>query len=87
MWGDTAGRRRTRVVEDEVRQLAIANIFANIVGGDDGHPIALVYRNTRAVDSRAQSSVSQFINPGAQVRVVIFGKPAAFFDIQKNNRA
>src|SRR5579859_3928967 len=36
LWNDASGRGRAGVVEDPIGQLARADVFANVVGSDDG---------------------------------------------------
>ena len=71
MGDDAAGRRRARVVVNEIGEVALAEVVANVVGGDDGHALALVYGHAGAIDAGAITGARESIDPGAQVRVII----------------
>ena len=83
---DAARRRRARIVEDPIGELALAEIVANVVGGDDGHAVSFVDSHSRAIDSSAITGVRQFIDPRSHVRVILCRETSAFLDIQKNDR-
>ena len=48
---DAAWRWRAGVVVDEVCEFALAKIVADVLGGDDGHAVALVHGHARAIHS------------------------------------
>ena len=87
MRDDATRRRRTCVVVNEVGDVALADIVANVVRRDDGHTIALVYRDSRAIGARAITVTGECIDPGSQVSVVVFREEAAFLYVQKNDFA
>lgn len=78
---DAAGRRRARVIEDPVSEATLAEIVANVVGGDDGHTVAFVDGHARAIDSCAITGARECIDPGAQVCVILCRQTAAFLYI------
>jgi len=83
--GGAPRRGRANIVVNPIDKLTIADVIANVVGGENFDD-AFVNGNSGAIDARAIAGASQFVGPSAQVGVKRRREPAAVFDVQENNR-
>ena len=63
-------RGRAGVIEDPVGQFTLADVIANVVGGNDADSAAFVDRHARAIDAGAITNARQLIDPSAKISVI-----------------
>src|ERR1700690_2736002 len=80
-------RRRAGVVRDPKRKFPLTRFFTDVFRGGDEHAAILLGRNTRAVDPRPETGRSYRVGPGMDVSPLLGKHPAAFFLIEKDDRA
>src|SRR5208337_411605 len=82
-----AGRRRARVVINPEDHRARANVRPNVLCGSDFSTVTFIHGHRGAVHARTKTGNLQRIPPGTYIFVIIVGKSATFFDVEKDDRS
>src|SRR6202044_1510199 len=82
----TAGRRRTGIVRDPVRDLSCAGVLADIVRCHDIFATLFCRRNAGAINSGAEAARGDSVHPGVNVGFLLRQHSATLFLVKKDDR-
>jgi hypothetical protein len=81
----TSGRRRARVINRPINDLACTGALANVFRGD--HFFRVRRNHPRTINSRAEPRGDDSIHPGKDISLLLRQHAPALLHIQKNDRA
>ena len=83
--GNATKRRWTLAIGDEVRNLPVAGVVANVIGGDNGCAGTFRHRNAGAIHARAKTFGIDRVDPREKIVLLRLQQASAFFLIEKDN--
>src|SRR5208337_3796529 len=82
-----AGRRRARVVINPEDHRARAEVRPNVLCGGDLSAATFIDGHRGAIHASTKTGNLQHVPPGTYIFVIIVGKSATFFDVEKDDRS